>query len=107
MVEGERGQGRGADRRRPDARARPGRGAPGPGGRPLGRGLRTAEDRGGAPDLAAALDADPAARKAFEELDKTGRYQVALPLLQALTPETRRARLDRAVRRLADGEKPG
>ncbi|GAA1089514.1 YdeI/OmpD-associated family protein [Nocardiopsis composta] len=59
------------------------------------------------PDLAAALDADPAARKAFEELDKTGRYQVALPLLQALTPETRRARLDRAVRRLADGEKPG
>src|SRR5690606_5609149 len=34
------------------------------------------------PDLAAALDADPAARKAFEELDKTGRCQVALPLLQ-------------------------
>ncbi|MFD4243338.1 YdeI family protein [Streptomyces sp. NPDC058525] len=56
------------------------------------------------PDLAAALDASPAAREAFEALDRTGRYQVVLPLLQALTPETRRARLERAVRMLATGE---
>ncbi|MFI5545981.1 YdeI family protein [Streptomyces sp. NPDC051815] len=52
-------------------------------------------------DLAAALDARPEARAAFEALDRTGRYLVALPLLQALTPETRRARLERAVRLLA------
>ncbi|MFD5622932.1 YdeI family protein [Streptomyces yangpuensis] len=54
-------------------------------------------------DLAAALEAHPGARAAFEALDRTGRYLVALPLLQALTPETRRARLDRAVRLLAGG----
>lgn len=52
------------------------------------------------PDLAAAFAANPAAGAAFEALDRTGRYQVILPLLQALTPETRRARLDRAVRSL-------
>ncbi|MFG2335115.1 YdeI family protein [Streptomyces yangpuensis] len=56
-------------------------------------------------DLAAALEAHPGARAAFEALDRTGRYLVALPLLQALTPETRRARLDRAVRLLA-GDSP-
>ncbi|MGW6856045.1 YdeI/OmpD-associated family protein [Streptomyces xanthophaeus] len=55
------------------------------------------------PDLAAALDADPAAGKAFEALDRTGRYQLVLPLLQALTPETRRARLEKALRTLAGG----
>jgi uncharacterized protein YdeI (YjbR/CyaY-like superfamily) len=51
-------------------------------------------------DLAAALAADPAAAEAFEALDRGGRYQVMLPLLQALTPETRQARLGRAVRQL-------
>ncbi|MGW9075029.1 YdeI/OmpD-associated family protein [Streptomyces yangpuensis] len=56
-------------------------------------------------DLAAALAARPEARAAFESLDRTGRYLVALPLLQALTPETRQARLDRAVRLLA-GDSP-
>ncbi|WCD90440.1 hypothetical protein KPP03845_106868 [Streptomyces xanthophaeus] len=55
------------------------------------------------PDLAAGLDADPAAGKAFEALDRTGRYQLVLPLLQALTPETRRARLEKALRTLAGG----
>ncbi|GHI85400.1 YdeI/OmpD-associated family protein [Streptomyces xanthophaeus] len=55
------------------------------------------------PDLAAALDADPAAGKAFEALDRTGRYQLVLPLLQALTPDTRRARLEKALRTLAGG----
>ncbi|WP_374777735.1 YdeI/OmpD-associated family protein [Streptomyces sp. NBC_01310] len=58
------------------------------------------------PDLAAALDAHPGAGKAFEALDKTGRYLVVLPLLQALTPETRQARLDRAVRLLTRAETP-
>ncbi|MFJ7586584.1 YdeI family protein [Streptomyces sp. NPDC097617] len=55
------------------------------------------------PDLAAAFATHPEARKAFEELDRTGRYLVILPLLQALTPETRQVRLDRAVRLLAGG----
>lgn len=54
-------------------------------------------------DLAAALAADPAARTAFEALDRTGQYLVVLPVLQALTPELRRARLDKAVRLLARG----
>ncbi|MFB7614543.1 YdeI family protein [Kitasatospora sp. NPDC056181] len=53
------------------------------------------------PDLAAALEADPVAGRAFEALDRTARYQLILPLLQALTPGTRKARLDRAVRTLA------
>ncbi|WP_405977240.1 YdeI family protein [Streptomyces sp. NBC_00158] len=59
------------------------------------------------PDLAAALEADPRARAAFEALDRGGRYQLALPLLQALTPETRRARLGRALGALRRAEEPG
>ncbi|MET9467125.1 YdeI/OmpD-associated family protein [Streptomyces sp. NPDC006544] len=55
------------------------------------------------PDVTAALAADPAAREAFEALDRTGRYLALLPVLQALTPESRRARLDKAVRLLARG----
>ncbi|MCM1972290.1 YdeI family protein [Streptomyces sp. G1] len=55
------------------------------------------------PDLTAALAEDPKARAAFEALDRTGRYLVTLPLLQALTPESRRARLDQAVRLLTRG----
>ncbi|MEU6951725.1 YdeI/OmpD-associated family protein [Streptomyces sp. NPDC045714] len=54
-------------------------------------------------DLAAALAADPAARAAFDGLDRTARYLVMLPLLQAATPETRRTRLERAVRDLVEG----
>lgn len=52
------------------------------------------------PDLAAALGSDPRARSTFEALDRTGRYQVILPLLQALTPKARRDRLDKALRTL-------
>ncbi|MFJ6758735.1 MULTISPECIES: YdeI family protein [unclassified Streptomyces] len=58
------------------------------------------------PDLDAALDAHPGARKAFEALDRTGRYQLILPLLQALTPESRRARLTRALHTLTAGGAP-
>ncbi|MFF1907706.1 YdeI family protein [Kitasatospora sp. NPDC058218] len=57
-------------------------------------------------ELAAALDADLAARQAFEALDRTARYQLVLPLLQALTPRARRARLDRALRQLTGGDRP-
>ncbi|MET8746928.1 YdeI/OmpD-associated family protein [Streptomyces sp. NPDC004728] len=58
------------------------------------------------PDLVVALDADPGARKAFEALDRSGRYQLILPLLQALTPETRKARLDKVLHRLAHADPP-
>ncbi|MDF9812188.1 YdeI/OmpD-associated family protein [Streptomyces sp. SPB162] len=58
------------------------------------------------PDLAAALDADPVAREAFEALDRTGRYLAVLPLLQALTPESRKARLAKTLRSLS-GATPG
>ncbi|MFC8916891.1 YdeI family protein [Streptomyces sp. NPDC047821] len=60
------------------------------------------------PDLAAALQADPEAGRAFELLDRTGRYLLILPLLQAVTPEGRRARLDKALESLrsAGGSAP-
>ncbi|WP_280268759.1 YdeI/OmpD-associated family protein [Nocardia wallacei] len=52
------------------------------------------------PDLATALRADPQAASAFEALDKTGRYLLILPLLQARTPEAGQARLTQALRAL-------
>jgi uncharacterized protein YdeI (YjbR/CyaY-like superfamily) len=52
------------------------------------------------PDLAAALDADPEAKKAFDALDSTARYQLILPLLQALTQKARETRLERVLRAL-------
>ncbi len=58
-------------------------------------------------DLAAALAEDPAASAAFDALDRTARYLVLLPLLQAATPETRRTRLERAVRDLSQGRNTG
>lgn len=54
-------------------------------------------------DLAAALDADPEAKAAFDALDKTARYTLILPLLQARTPTARQTRLDRALRTLRSG----
>ncbi|MFD7618661.1 YdeI/OmpD-associated family protein [Streptomyces sp. NPDC059802] len=59
------------------------------------------------PDLVAALDVDPGARKAFEALGRSERYQLILPLLQALTPETRKARLDKVLHRLVGGDPAG
>jgi uncharacterized protein YdeI (YjbR/CyaY-like superfamily) len=59
------------------------------------------------PDLAAALDANPEAKKAFEALDQTGRYLMIPPLLQALTPASRQVRLNKALQMLANGERPG
>ncbi|MFJ4879454.1 YdeI family protein [Streptomyces sp. NPDC088745] len=52
------------------------------------------------PDLAAELDADPEAKRAFDALDRTTRYQLILPLLQALTPKAREARRERVLRAL-------
>ncbi|WP_338703209.1 YdeI/OmpD-associated family protein [Streptomyces sp. Q6] len=59
-------------------------------------------------DLASALAADPDAARAFEALDRTRRYQLILPLLQARTPRTREARVRKALDALsgaaADGD---
>lgn len=49
------------------------------------------------PDLAEALAAHPEAAARFEALDKTGRYQVILPLLKARTPAVRASRLRKAI----------
>lgn len=55
-------------------------------------------------DLAAALAANPAAEAAFEALNKSDRYLLVLPLLQARTAGTRKARLDKVLQML---EEPG
>ncbi|MFI5619732.1 YdeI family protein [Streptomyces sp. NPDC051567] len=54
-------------------------------------------------ELVAALAADTRAAKAFAALDRTAKYLVLLPLLQARTPEGREATVERAVRALSAG----
>lgn len=51
-------------------------------------------------DLAAALDAAPAARAAFDELSRTEQYTMALPLLKTTTAESRATAVARFVERL-------
>jgi len=52
------------------------------------------------PDLQAALKGNKRARESFDQLGKTERYLVVLPLLKARTPEIRAARLQRAIDRM-------
>lgn len=52
-------------------------------------------------DLTRALKRKRQARIAFEELGKTARYTITLPLLKATTPVIRQARLQQLVARLA------
>ncbi|QLY30046.1 YdeI/OmpD-associated family protein [Nocardia huaxiensis] len=52
------------------------------------------------PDLAEALDRRPAARAAFEELDRTRRYAIVLELLRARSGKTRATRLAKALANL-------
>lgn len=54
------------------------------------------------PDLAAALAGNARASAAFEQLGRTDRYAVILPLLKARTPEARARLVARAVARLAE-----
>ncbi|MFF0095778.1 YdeI family protein [Streptomyces canus] len=54
-------------------------------------------------ELAAALDADPRAREAFERLGRTDRYQLMLGLLQARTPKSRAAQVAAVLGVLAEG----
>jgi uncharacterized protein YdeI (YjbR/CyaY-like superfamily) len=57
-------------------------------------------------DLAAALDAEPAARAAYDALDGQNRYAVLWRVHTAGTPATRAKRIAAAVRMLADGDRP-
>jgi uncharacterized protein YdeI (YjbR/CyaY-like superfamily) len=56
------------------------------------------------PDLADALAASPPAARAFESLGRTGQYAVILDLMTARTPETRAARLSKAIGALGAGQ---
>lgn len=56
------------------------------------------------PDLVAALDANPAAKVAFEALGRTERYMIILQLLKARTPEGRAKILNREIGRLSGGQ---
>lgn len=53
------------------------------------------------PDLEAALAGSPAAARVFEQLGRSERYAVILPLLKARSPQTRARVLTRAIDRLA------
>jgi uncharacterized protein YdeI (YjbR/CyaY-like superfamily) len=57
-------------------------------------------------DLAAALDADPAARAMFDVLTSQNRYSVLLRIGQAKRADTRARRIERFVAELARGETP-
>jgi uncharacterized protein YdeI (YjbR/CyaY-like superfamily) len=57
-------------------------------------------------DLAAALDAEPAARAMFDTLTSQNRYAVLLRIGNAKRPDTRARRIERFVAMLARGETP-
>lgn len=56
------------------------------------------------PDLLAALDAQPEARRFFDSLDAANRYAVLYRVHQAKGPERRAAKIAEMVARLAAGE---
>ncbi len=56
------------------------------------------------PDLAAALDADPAAKRFFETLSYSNKRRVVEPIDGAKAPETRQRRLDKSIERLREGK---
>lgn len=55
-------------------------------------------------DLQAALEANPAARKAFDELDGQNRYAILYRVGDAKKPATRAARIEKYVQMLVRGE---
>ena len=54
------------------------------------------------PDLAAALDADAAARQSFDGLSYSNKRRIILSIEDAKTPETRQRRIDKAVEKLRE-----
>jgi hypothetical protein len=55
------------------------------------------------PDLAAALDAEPEARRFFETLSYSNKRRVVMPIDDAKTPETRGRRIEKSVASLREG----
>ncbi len=55
------------------------------------------------PDFAAALDADPDARRTFDGLSYSNKRRFTLSIEDAKTPETRQRRIDKAVAGLREG----
>jgi hypothetical protein len=55
------------------------------------------------PDLAAALAADDAARRAFEALSYSNKRRIVIPIDDAKTPETRQRRIDKSIEGLREG----
>lgn len=55
-------------------------------------------------DFQAALAADPAARAAFDALNRQGRYSILFRIHEARRADTRARRIDEFVRQLAAGE---
>jgi len=58
-----------------------------------------------APDLQAALDAEPRAAAFFAQLDAANRYAIIWRVEEAKRPETRARRIEKYIRMLAAGEK--
>lgn len=55
------------------------------------------------PDLTAALDADPEARRFFDTLSYSNKRRLVLAIEDAKTPETRHRRIDKTVANLREG----
>jgi hypothetical protein len=56
------------------------------------------------PDLAAAFEAAPEARRFFEGLSYSNKRRVVMPIDDAKTPETRQRRIDKSVAALREGK---
>lgn len=56
-------------------------------------------------ELQAALDANPTAKAFFETLNKTNRYSFCFRVQTARNPETRKARIEKLIVMLENGEK--
>ena len=57
-------------------------------------------------DVATALEADEQAKARFDALDRTARYRLLLPVLQATSPPARAARLRQLISALESGTEP-
>jgi uncharacterized protein YdeI (YjbR/CyaY-like superfamily) len=55
-------------------------------------------------ELTVALEADPAARRTFEALDRVNRYAILYRITTAKRPDTRQRRVEQFVAMLARGE---
>jgi hypothetical protein len=55
------------------------------------------------PDLAAALDAEPDARRFFDALSYSNKRRIVMPVDDAKTPETRQRRIEKSVANLREG----